>query len=214
MAQVARKERSREEILRAAARGIAKHGFHGMSMRELARETGKGLATFYNHFSSKEELLFELQRQAFSTLLQGARESLSGVRDPAERLRSFIVNHVQYFIGNPEVMQVLVREAAALPPPWRKVVRELKESYFEIGREVVTAVHAPARRGSNEQTKQDHEVELERSTYNLFGMLNWVYGWYEPSRHGDPRDVAQTIHRMTLHGLSGDPPTTPSSSRP
>jgi hypothetical protein len=44
------------------------------------------------------------------------------------------------------------------------------------------------------------DEELERATYALFGMLNWVYGWYEPRRHGPPEVLADTFHRITLCG--------------
>ena len=67
-----RPEAKRAEILAAAAQAIAKHGFHGMSMRELARTTGRSPASFYNYFESKEELLFSVQRDAFATLLESA----------------------------------------------------------------------------------------------------------------------------------------------
>ena len=195
MPQTARRDKNRAEILQAAARVISRNGFHGMSMRKLARVTRRGLATFYNYFASKEEVLFELQRQAFSTLIVSAEKSLDGISEPQERLLKFISNHVRYFTEHPDVMQVLVREAATLPRGWRQVIRGLKDSYFEIGRKIVSAI----------ATRYSHvpDPELERATYGLFGMLNWVYGWYEPSRHGSPDEVAGTIHRMALHGLTG-----------
>ena len=57
----------RRKILLAAARFIAEHGYHGMSMRALAKATGKSLATSHNYIYSKEEILFALQREAFET---------------------------------------------------------------------------------------------------------------------------------------------------
>jgi len=190
-----RHEQNRTEILQAAARVIAQQGFHGMSMRKLARVTHRGLATFYNYFASKEEVLFELQHRAFSILIHSAEESLSEVKDPKEALHTFIANHVEYLAANPDTMQVLVHEAAALPPKWRKEVRGLKERYYHMGSDLVRSIMRP---NGNAQ-----EMEIERVTYNLFGMLNWVYGWYDPPRHGAIQDVAATIHRMALHGMGG-----------
>ena len=106
-------------------------------MRKLARATKKGLATYYNYFASKEEVLFELQRQAFTTLIRAAGEALASVEEPAERLRIFISSHIRYLMAHPDIMQIQVHEAATLPPKWRKEVRILKEQYFRIGREVV-----------------------------------------------------------------------------
>jgi AcrR family transcriptional regulator len=176
-------------------------------MRKLARTTKRGLATFYNYFGSKEEVLFELQRQAFTTLVRKATESLAGVSDPADRLYAFIENHVRYFVSHPDIMQVLVREAAALPRGWRQEVRNLKERYFAIGRDVVMGVvcQGESTPDAKEGWANPEDPELERSTYGIFGMLNWVYGWYEPSRHGATKDVARTLHRMAIWGLTGGP---------
>jgi AcrR family transcriptional regulator len=198
MVQTARHEKIKAEILLAAARVIAKHGFHGMSMRKLARATKKGLATYYNYFASKEEVLFDLQRQAFTTLIRAAGEALASVDDPADRLRGFISSHIRYFMAHPDIMQILVHEAATLPPKWRKEIRVLKEQYFRIGREVVRQVLNHYHGGEND------EPEIERAAYGIFGMLNWVYGWYEPSRHGTSEDVTRTLHRVSLIGLKGD----------
>ena len=198
MAQTTRHEKMRAEILLAAARVIAKHGFHGMSMRKLARATKKGLATYYNYFASKEEVLFELQRQAFTTLIRAAGEALASVDEPADRLHGFISSHIRYLMAHTDIMQILVHEAATLPPRWRKEVRILKEQYFRIGREVVRQVLNHYNSGASE------EPEIERAAYSFFGMLNWVYGWYEPSLHGTSEDVTRTIHDIALFGLKGD----------
>src|SRR6185436_13292876 len=81
----------------------------------------------------------------------------------------------------------------------RRAIRALKERYFAIGRERVAAV-APRGRG------REREAELDRVTFSLFGMLNWVYAWYDPARHGAPHAVARTIHRVALDGLRGREP--------
>ena len=192
-AQRPQSAKKRLEILDAAAKAIARRGFHGMSMRELAAETGQAVAGFYNYFSSKDAVLFHIQESAFETMIAAARDVLSGVDAPRDRLFVFIYQHVRYVAEHPEVMRVLVHEAATLPPRERAKVRALKERYTALGREIVEALV----RGTSEH-------ELERMTYGVFGMLNWVYGWYEPARHGLPGEVARSLHRLALSGLTGD----------
>ena len=182
-----------DAILAAAAQAFAAHGYHGMSMRELGRAIGRSPASFYNHFDSKEDLLFSVQYRAFESLLEGAERSLDGVTDARARLYAFILNHVRTFAAQPDVMRVLVHEASALPPDRRAHVRGRKEAYFEIGRRIVSEI-APG-----------EPAEIVRSTYCLFGMLNWMHGWYEPRRHGSPRELARTIFRIALGGLSAKP---------
>ncbi len=180
------------EILSAAARAFAEHGYHGMSMRDLAKATGRAPATLYNYFDSKEELLFTLQRDSFDALIAGAEHALAGVVEPDARLNAFVTSHVRYFAANPDVMRVLVHEAAALPPPHRGDIRAKKQRYFDIGHSIVRDLVNGASLAP---------LEVERRTYSLFGMLNWMWGWYEADRHGTPETVAESIVKMARGGL-------------
>ncbi len=197
-----RHQAQRLEILKAAADAIAEHGFHGMTMRGLARATARGLATFYDYFSSKEDLLFSLQTEAFETMTSSVSAALEGVDDQAERLYVFVLNHLRYSAEHRSVMRVLVHEASALPAGRRKTVRLLKEGYFNICRDIVSSILAAGCNspGAGGVGKLD-SAEVERLTYSVFGMLNWTYGWYDPRHHGSPQDVARTIHTLAVCGL-------------
>jgi len=197
-----RHEAQQVEILEAAASAIAEHGFHGMSMRGLARATGRGLASFYNYFSSKEDLLFSLQSDSFMTLTSSMKAALADVDDPVERLYIFVSNHIRYVAEHRSVFQVLVHEASALPAGRRRKVRLLKEGYFQICRDIVASIlaagcNAPGAGGAAGLDP----AEVERVTYSVFGMLNWSVGWYDPLHHGTPQDVAKTIHAVAVCGL-------------
>ncbi len=197
-----RQQAPRAGILAAAAEAIAENGFHGMTMRGLARATGRGLASFYNYFSSKEDVLFSLQTDAFETLSSSLKAALEDVDDPVERLYIFVLNHVRYLAEHRSVMRVLVHEASALPAGRRKKVRLLKEGYFQIVRDIVGSILAAGCRspGADGAANLD-SAEVERVTYSVFGMLNWSYGWYDPQRHGTAQDVARTIHAVAVCGL-------------
>jgi AcrR family transcriptional regulator len=197
-----------EELLNAAARLLSSHGYHGMSMRDLARASGMSLANLYNYFGSKEDLVFALQTRAFDTLIASAEQALDAVEGAEARLYTFIFNHVRFVTTNRDVTRVLVEEAGELPAKRRRSVRELKERYFEIARPLVVAIHKegcgmPSAVPAGAQSPN----EVARSTYNIFGMLNWVYAWYDPSTHGTPQEVARSIHRLALCGLVAQCPS-------
>jgi AcrR family transcriptional regulator len=195
-----RHEQGQASILEAAARFIATQGFHGMSMRDLARATGKAPASLYNYFSSKDELLFALQAGSFQELIEDAEEAMATATTPSAKLHAFIANHVAYVVDHPEVMRVLVHEAASLPPPRRRSVRALKEHYFELAGPLVAALLREGR-GARKVPAAEERATVERSTYALFGMLNWIYSWYRPERHGSPAVLARTLHSLAVGGL-------------
>jgi AcrR family transcriptional regulator len=188
-------------MLEAAARLLATRGYHGMSMRDLAAATGMSLANLYHYFPAKEDVLFALQTRAFDSLIAAAEEAVAAIENTDARLHGFILSHVRYVASHPDVLRVLIEEAGELPLERRRAVRRLKERYFRIGFELVretVAAHGPGRRMDT--------ADLERATYSIFGMLNWVYGWYRPARHGAPQAVARTIHDLALSGLIGRTP--------
>ncbi|MBK7398010.1 MAG: TetR family transcriptional regulator [Myxococcales bacterium] len=188
---VARDE-SRAEVMLRAATAMARHGYHGMSMRDLAKSTRRSLASFYNLFQSKEDILFELQRTSFESLIESAEAVLTSTTDPDARLDAFVDNHVRFFVEKPDVMRVLVVEASALPPARRAAIRALKQRYFDLGAEVVAALGPE---GAD-------AMAVERAAYNVFGMLNWIFGWYTPERHGPPEVLAASIATLARKGAA------------
>ncbi|MGQ0838762.1 ScbR family autoregulator-binding transcription factor [Actinokineospora sp.] len=66
MAQQERAERTRTQILDAAAAVIDQHGFQGARLSGILAEAGVTKGAFYFHFSSKEELAHALVDEQFS----------------------------------------------------------------------------------------------------------------------------------------------------
>ncbi len=197
-----RRETTKLELLECAAGLIAQSGYHGMSMRELARSAERSLASLYTYFSSKDEVLLALQVRAFHTLLSTVDDALKPADEAASRLYCFILHHVRYVVSHRAVMRVLVQEAGTLSPSHRHVVRDLKERYFTVASGVIAEVLAKG--CSNKKVAPTGPVEpaeFERITYNLFGMLNWTYGWYDAERHGDAHALARTVHDLVMCGL-------------
>src|SRR5215469_13131817 len=89
-------DRKLATILQQAAAVFCTRGYHRASIRDIARATGVSLAGLYYYFSSKEELLYLIQRHAFETMLESARATLEPLNDPEERLRTFIDLHLQF----------------------------------------------------------------------------------------------------------------------
>src|SRR5438105_2642662 len=88
------------EILTHATDVFDEKGCAGASMRDLSRASGMSLAGLYYYFESKEKLLYLIQKHTFTTIVERLHERLDRVQDPAERIRFFILNHVEYFLAN------------------------------------------------------------------------------------------------------------------
>ena len=91
-------DRRLSKILVHATEVFYEKGYEGASMRDLARASGMSLSGLYYYFESKEKLLYLIQKHTFTTIVERLRERLDHVSDPEQRIRVFILNHLEYFL--------------------------------------------------------------------------------------------------------------------
>src|SRR6266567_6956638 len=161
-----------ELILRASARIFAEKSYHSTSMRDISRATGVSLAGLYHYCKSKEELLFLIQDHCFGRVLERLEERTKGINDPLEKLRVFIDNHLSFFAANMAEMKVLSHEAESLSGEMHEHVSTRKRQYTRMARKILSEVQ--------DQQSGKQQIDLTVATYALFGMMNWIYNWYDP----------------------------------
>jgi AcrR family transcriptional regulator len=69
-----------------AATRFAEQGYHPTSVAEIVQGLGVGKGVFYWYFSSKEELFFEILREAQQDLRRSQQQAIDGVDDPVRRI--------------------------------------------------------------------------------------------------------------------------------
>src|SRR6266852_3942216 len=203
---ISRYDQKLELILRASARIFAEKSYHSTSMRDISRSTGVSLAGLYHYCKSKEELLFLIQDHCFGRVLQRLEERLQGESDPIEKLRIFVDNHLSFFAANMAEMKVLSHEAASLAGDLHEHVSTRKRQYTRTARKILsgvqqTAVGSPASRRSGRLKRNPKPVDITVATYALFGMMNWIYNWYDPSGKLSVSQLVDNITRLFLSGF-------------
>lgn len=76
----------RDEIIDVAAHQFALLGYHGVSMRDIAKAHNSSVAALYNHFDGKDDLLLAVGRRFFSVFIKHLEESAEGPGDGLTRL--------------------------------------------------------------------------------------------------------------------------------
>jgi len=197
-----------ELILRASARIFAEKSYHSTSMRDISRATEVSLAGLYHYCKSKEELLFLIQDHCFGRVLQRLEERLQSESDPIARLRIFIDNHLSFFAANMSEMKVLSHEAESLAGDLHEHVSTRKRQYTRRARKIISevqqaAVHSQKRtlRRNGQLKKDARPVDTTVATYALFGMMNWIYNWYDPRGKLSVSQLVDNITRLFLSGF-------------
>ena len=183
-----------EFILRTAARIFAEKGYHSTSMRDISRATGVSLSGLYYYCKSKEELLFLIQDNCFGRVSERLAERLRETTDAVEKLRLVIENHLSFFAANMAEMKVLSHEADSLAGELYEQVSGKKQQYTRLVRSILREVQ-------DNQQHAGEKPDLTVSVYALFGMMNWIYNWYDPRGTLSVGEVVDNITRLFLSGF-------------
>ena len=197
--EISRHDQKLEFILRNAARIFAEKNYHSTTMRDISRATNVSLAGLYHYCKSKEELLFLIQDNCFGRVLERLEERLREVDDPLVKLRIFIENHLSFFAANMAEMKVLSHEADSLAGDLHTHVSTKKDRYTKLAREILKEIQQ--RQGAGSQ------IDLTVATYALFGMMNWIYNWYDPSGKLKVLELVDNVTRLFLRGFVAGLPT-------
>ena len=200
--QQSRYDQKLVHVLKTSAAVFAEKGYHSTSMRDISRATKMSLSGLYYYFKSKEELLFLIQDFCFSTVIGDCRRLLDGVDDPVRRLKLLIENHLNYFVNNMNEMKVLSHEANSITRDMFRKVNTKKRQYVDLVMSLLAEI------------AREHRVEgvdIRVATFSLFGMMNWIYNWYDPRKDVDVEGLSKNITRLFLAGFLGDKNLEPQS---
>jgi AcrR family transcriptional regulator len=161
-------------------------------MRDISRATGVSLAGLYHYCKSKEELLFLIQDHCFGRVLERLEQRIAGVDEPLTKLHIFIDNHLSFFAANMAEMKVLSHEAESLEGEMHRHVSTKKDRYARRARKILREI---------QDERRQQPVDLTVATYALFGMMNWIYNWYDPGGKLSVRQLVDNITRLFLSGF-------------
>ena len=151
----------RQAILTAAATLFAQRGYAGVTIEDLGAAVGVSGPAVYRHFPGKAAVLAAILQGASRTLLDGAERVLGEASDPAATLRELIAFHVDFALGDADVILVQDRELEQLDLGARHEVRLLQRQYVEHWVDTLARLR-PDRA----------ETELRIRAHAAFGLLN------------------------------------------
>jgi AcrR family transcriptional regulator len=181
-----------QQILKASARIFAEKGFHRTSVRDIARVTRMSLAGLYYYFTTKEELLYLIQERCFVTLLQRWEQVANSDMDARARIRVFAENHLSFFWHNMHEMKVMAREDESLTGEYAERILVLKRRYVKVLLDLI---------GRLPEKENGKGIDLRVATFALFGMMNWIYTWYQPKRDLPFPQLIDQMLRIYFFGL-------------
>ena len=172
----------RSQLLAAAERLIAEKGFLAVRLEDIGAAAGVSGPAIYRHFSNKEALLVELLVGISTRLLAGAQAVVAEAPDPATALDGLIEFHLDFALGESDLIRIQDRDLAHLPAAAQRQVRRAQRRYVEIWVGVL-----------RDLDPQLAEADARLMAHAVFGLLN-----------STPHSMKSLAARSTDQGQSRD----------
>lgn len=188
----------REAILQSAASLFREYGYHGTTVRDIAKALGVPHSAIYSHFRSKEILCFNIIHSSLSAMTEGL-ETLTAGSDvlPPQKLADVIRYHLTGIVRHVDGLSVMLNDTKHLEPKHRKKVISLMSRYEDVLRSLIEDGVAQG---------AFRPVDAKFTTFCIFGMCNWVYNWYKDGQ-APPQQIADTFCSLIMDGLRPVPST-------
>ena len=151
MTRIERKERTRQRVVEAAARGFRSHGY-ALGVDGLAREAGVTSGAFYKHFGSKSDAFREAVRYGLADLLAGVQyfQETHGT-DWWPRFVRFYLNEKRTCgLADSCSLQSLTPEIGRADPAAREV---FEAGFAEVAEAVVGGPASPRKPGTRAEAQ-------------------------------------------------------------
>lgn len=136
-----------------------------MSLEDIGAAVGVSGPAVYRHFAGKQALLGAVLVKVSQNLIRGGQRVAQKAPTPDERMRALIGFHVDFALGNADVIQVQDRDVAYLSDDDRAEVRRLQRAYIELWMAALSSLRPAAESGADQD-------ELRLRVQACFGLIN------------------------------------------
>ena len=170
-------------VLHHSLEAFAEHGYHGTSVREIARRLGQTVPAIYYHYENKQALLVTLLQGSMQELLQRCELAVAEAGDdPVDQL-SALGTCVLLYVGHRHPLVLLDGEIGGLEPDNRRAYQQRRRELEALVQRTVETGIATGRLSTS------HPQDAARAVLTL---CLGTAGWYDPRRARlSPEELAE-----------------------
>ena len=186
----------RKQILDAAAAVLARRGYAGTQLSEIADEAGTQPGSLYYHFSSREELIEQVLREGVTSAFAHTRSVVDGLRagsSPRGRLEAAVRAHLKFQLVESDHARAAVRSIGQYPADmWARVNAQFKAYGKFFDGLIVAAMRAG---------QIDPRVDRSALRMLIIGAANWAPEWYRSDGSSSAEEIADLLVRLVFRGV-------------
>ncbi|MBC7593582.1 MAG: TetR/AcrR family transcriptional regulator [Kineosporiaceae bacterium] len=187
----------KDVILTAATKNFQAFGYHGTSMRDIARDADVTVAAIYHHFASKQEILQDIMVRSLSDVISLTRTALLGSgSSSSDQLHALMTAWILFHTSRQPEAIIGASEIRSLDPSGRRLITTLRDEQERMFRDVID-------RGIAEgdfATPYSHDAARA-----IIEMGYAVAAWYRQGGHLHPQEMAQRYAELALATVRAAP---------
>ncbi len=182
----------RGQLVAAAERLFAEHGYLAVRLEDIGAAAGVSGPAIYRHFPNKEALLSELLVGISTRLLAGATDVADAAADADSALQNLIDFHLDFALDESDLIRIQDRDLGNLPPAAKRQVRRKQRQYVEICVDVL-----------QRRDPLLTEAAARVMAHGTFGLLNSTAHSMKPGATKTAEASSRTVLReMTVAALT------------
>jgi AcrR family transcriptional regulator len=186
----------RKQILDAAAKVLARRGFVGTQLSEIAQQAGTQPGSLYYHFESREELIEEVLQEGVRLSFARARAVVGAAppdATPLDRLTAALRAHLKFQLVESDYARAVSRSIGQSPEEiWKRV----NHKFRVYGRFFDGLIQAAMKSGEIDTT-----VDRSALRMLIIGAANYTPEWYRRDGSSSVEEIADLLVRLVLRGV-------------
>lgn len=197
MKNSAQPQTTRDAILEATDRLLARYGYKKMTIDDLAREVGIGKGSVYLHFESKEEIALSHVDRIVERVKSRLHDIAESKASPENRIRKMLVERVLMRFDSVQHYSQSMNELLAQV---RSRLLERRKRYFEEEARIFAKVLAEGKASGAFKVKDS--VEMSRTLLDATNaLLPYSLSAYELGERNELVRKANNVADIVLNGL-------------
>ncbi|MBO8173216.1 MAG: TetR/AcrR family transcriptional regulator [Bacillaceae bacterium] len=184
---------TRDRIIDVALKLFEKNGYHNVSVDQIVKESETSKGGFYHNFKSKDELLYTIHDQFINYVLEKAQEAYDRWETPAERLYAIIKSFVKMIDLYKSHVTVFYQESLYLSPQYFKAIEVKRDRYKDMMFKVIE--------DGKKEGQFRPELPVPMVAMAVFGMVNWIYKWYQRDGYYTIEQIADSYADIILNSI-------------
>ena len=197
MSNLSKGKKTAKSLLVAARDLFVLNGYAAVSMREIALKLGINAGAIYNHFPSKQEILFRLLEDHMLDLLEQwdilevERSKLSDLLI----LRMFVNFHINFHIDKSKEVFLSYMELRSLDRQNFSKISKLRDEYESILQNILVL-------GKNNKNLDFDDSQI--TTKAILGTLSSLSHWYHQKGRLGAEDIRKIYWHLIFNSVRTD----------